>query len=185
MPDRIEILIAIDPDDKSALDAGLPAGRKRVWMAPERYGYAGLHHYVNHLAAMATGTWLFLWNDDAKMLTPHWDKVVAEHEETIIWPEHNDRICWECNIFPIWPRRWTHHVGHVALNAHCDTWVQDVGNLLGHTGVHDKLTIIHDRYDLTGGHDDATYRERVYTKEAYLQQEDARLADAEKIKEII
>lgn len=184
-PGRVEILIATDPDDKSALAAGLPAGRNRVWMAPWRYGYGELHRYYNHLATMATGSWLFLWNDDAMMLTRHWDKAIAECEETVIWPEHNDHIAWDYNIFPIWPRRWTQHVGHVSLNAHCDTWMQDVGNLLGHTGARNKLRINHDRYDLTGGHDDATYRERVWAKDAYFELEDARRADAEKIKEIM
>jgi hypothetical protein len=185
VPDQVEILIATDPDDKSAVDAGLPAGRNQVWVAPERYGYNRLHHYVNHLAMMATGNWLFLWNDDAIMLTRHWDKVIAQHEETVIWPEHNDDTARECNLFPIWPRRWTQHVGHVSLNAHCDMWVQSVGNRLGHTGVQNELKIIHDRYDLTGGHDDVTYRERQRDMQAYWGLRDARQADAEKIKEII
>ena len=184
LPDRIEVLLAVDPDDNSVPAAALPAGRVRVWVAPERYGYCGLHHYVNHLAAMATGRWLLLWNDDAMMLTDHWDTVVARHEETVIWPEHNDRAAAKCNIFPLWPRRWSQHIGHVSLNAHCDMWVQSVGNRVGHPGVRNELEVMHDRYDLTGGHDDATFRERVRDMDAYFQMGDLRGADAEKIKEL-
>ena len=184
-PDTIEVLIAADPDDETTCTMLLPGGNVRRWVAPERYGYHRLHLYVNELAAQAAGTWLMLWNDDAKMLTEHWDKVIGGFApDTIIWPEHNDAAAYGCNIFPIWPRAWTAHVGHVALNAHCDSWIQDVCNELGRTGERNALRVWHDRFDLTGGHGDQTYKDRIYTKDEYFTMNNLRHEDAAKIIEI-
>jgi len=183
-PGQVEILIAADPDDDATIHAPLPEGNIRMWVAPERYGYHGLHHYVNHLATMSGATWLMLWNDDAKMLSRGWDAIIGGYDpSTVIWPTHNDAAAYGCNIFPIWPRIWTDCMGHVALNAHCDSWIQDVGNDLGRTGERNTIAIMHDRFDLTGGHNDGTYRDRIYTKDEYFQMEEARHADADKIRE--
>lgn len=97
-----------------------------------------------------------LWNDDARILTEGWDTIVAEQPPSVLWPHSNDIA--NCNTFPIWPRTWTEHLGHVSLSPHCDSWIQFLGQSLGR---HDRIDveILHDRADLTGGHDDQTRAE--------------------------
>ncbi|MFD9069172.1 glycosyltransferase family 2 protein [Streptomyces lasiicapitis] len=154
-PGSIQILIAADPDDPHTLDVDLP-WQASIWTAPERYGYPRLHEYVNRLAEQADGDWLMLWNDDARLLTPDWDRLVEEYEPSVLWPHSND--IQTCNTFPIWPRAWSDHLGHVSLSPHCDSWIQYLGQTLDrHQRV--DIEILHDRADLTGGHDDATRAE--------------------------
>lgn len=154
-PDDIEILVAADLDDTATQAEDLPQ-QARVWTAPERYGYSRLHEYVNRLAEQADGDWLMLWNDDARILTQGWDAIVHEQPPGVLWPHSNDIPT--CNTFPIWPRTWTEHLGHVSLSPHCDSWIQYLGQALGR---HERvdIEILHDRADLTGGHDDQTRAE--------------------------
>lgn len=154
-PGTVEILIAADPDDQATRDVDLP-WQARLWVADERYGYSRLHEYVNRLAARATGDWLMLWNDDARMCTEGWDAVVEQQEPAVLWPQSNDIST--CNTFPIWPRAWTDAMGHVSLSPHCDSWMQHIGEALRMQPRID-VEILHDRADLTGGHDDQTRAE--------------------------
>lgn len=154
-PGSVEILIAADPDDPETRRIDLP-WQAATWTAPERYGYPRLHEYVNQLARQATGEWLMLWNDDARMLTTGWDTAVENAPDGVLWPHSNDVPT--CNTFPIWPTAWTRELGHVSLSPHCDSWIQYLGQTLGR---HDRVNIeiLHDRADLTGGHDDQTRAE--------------------------
>lgn len=154
-PGGIEILVAADPDDTATQTATLPH-QAHIWTAPERYGYPRLHEYVNRLAEQASGDWLMLWNDDARILTTGWDTIVGGQPPGVLWPHSNDIA--SCNTFPIWPRTWTDHLGHVSLSPHCDSWIQFLGQSLGR---HERvdIEILHDRADLTGGHDDQTRAE--------------------------
>lgn len=154
-PDRLELLVAADPDDPDTA-AAARASRAHCWTAPERYGYHRLHEYVNRLARQASGQWLLLWNDDARMLTTGWDTVAEQAPPGVLWPSHNDSPL--LNIFPIAHRSIIEAIGHVSLSPHCDSWLQDVATA---AGAHHRIPvgILHDRHDLTGGHDDQTWRE--------------------------
>lgn len=174
----VEVLIAADPDDPATIEADHP-WQATVWTAPERYGYHRLHEYVNRLAALAEGEWLMLWNDDARMRTEGWDAVIHDQPAGVLWPHSNDIAT--CNTFPIWAAAWTEHLGHVSLSPHCDSWIQYLGQTLDR---HERIAvdILHDRADLTGGHDDQTraeslagYRTQEYGSPAM---ETARAADA-------
>ena len=156
-PGMIEILIAADPDDEATAQAAsfIPA-RVKVWKAPERYGYTRLHEYYNALAAGASGTWLLIWNDDARMVTPGWDAIIAAQAPAVLWLAANHHH--SASMFPAWPRAWAHAVGHVSPTAHCDTYLQYLGEGLGGL-VKVPVEVLHDRADVTGGHDDDTYRE--------------------------
>jgi hypothetical protein len=154
-PEDVQVLVAADPDDTDTISTVLPE-QATIWTAPERYGYPRLHEYVNALAEQAAGAWLWLWNDDARILTPGWDMQVAGARQAVLWPHSNDIA--SCNTFPIWPRAWTDHLGHVSLSPHCDSWIQYLGQTLDR---HDRVDIdvLHDRADLTGGHNDQTRAE--------------------------
>lgn len=154
-PDQLEILVAADPDDPDTAEAA-ERSRAACWVAPTRYGYHQLERYVNHLAAVASGEWLLLWNDDARMLTAGWDARIAEAPHGVLWPAHNDSPM--LNIFPVVHRSIVDVLGHFSLSPHCDSWVQDVATAVG---AHHRIvvTVLHDRHDLTGGHNDQTWRD--------------------------
>lgn len=155
-PGRLEVMVAVDFDDPDSADAATEIGADYLWVTPDRHGYHQLHLYVNHLAANASGDWLLLWNDDARMLTASWDAVVQAEDPGVLWPLSNDSA--GCNTFPIWPRSWTAAMGHVSLSPHCDSWIQHIGEALGLQRRVD-IEIVHQRADLTGGHDDQTRAE--------------------------
>lgn len=171
-----EILLAVDEDDPAVYH-----GLGRVCRVP-RVGYARLHEYYNMLAREATGDWLLLWNDDVLMGTPDWQAIVESYAANrVLWPCErglNRHMC----TFPVIPRAWVQAVGHFSLSPHCDSWWEHVGRLL------DRLERIpvdltHDRADLTGNNDDATYREREYRSEEFEEMATARERDAAVIAE--
>jgi hypothetical protein len=99
-----EILIRFDDDDDTYADL-IPKitemfegtkGEVKIVIGP-RFGYQGLHHYYNELAAMSKGKLLFLWNDDVQILPvkagwevtgygvdfptwERWDEILEEDE---------------------------------------------------------------------------------------------------------
>lgn len=157
-PDAIEAIIAIDPDDGQTrtIFRDPPMKKITLWTAPERYGYTGLHEYLNRIAKLAGGHWLMWFNDDMRMVTDRWDEVIRGHRDAILWPSANH--VQHANIAPIWPKAWSDAAGCVSPTTHMDTWLQRAGEQLG---CHDRIPvhIVHDRADVTGNHDDQTYRE--------------------------
>jgi hypothetical protein len=155
-PARLEAIVAIDPDDWATRALVAMPPNSRLWVAPERYGYQGLHKYLNQLAPQAKGRWLMWWNDDMRMQTRDWDLIVRAAPQGVLWPHANH--VQHANIAPIWPKAWSDAAGMVTPTTHMDTWLQHVAESLG---CHHKIPveIIHDRADVTGGHDDQTYAE--------------------------
>lgn len=163
----VEILAMADLDDQATqqtiTDLGLP-----LYVALERWGYPGLHHYYNRLAEAATGDWMLLWNDDAVMLTPGWDTALDRLPVQVVvanpYSNHGEGL----NCFPI-VRTWAvRALGHFSLSVHADTWWQDIGDALG---IQDRVNIHirHDRDDLTGRPPDQTRRDTMsmYRHNAY------------------
>lgn len=162
-PDEIEVLVAGDPDDRDSIPAGWLrrpfSSNTRAWIAPQRYGYTGLHRYVNFLAKQASGDWLMLWNDDARMITDKWDSIVTSSfpsADRVLWPVANHDEGG--NLFPLWPRAWTALLGYVSLSPNIDVWISELGRRL-HREQQVGILVKHDRADITGGHDDETYAE--------------------------
>jgi hypothetical protein len=126
-PDAVEVLVALDHDDptSAAAETILTALAARTWYAPERYGYAKLHKYLNELAVRTYGNWLMLWNDDATMLTQGWDSIVRNEKPGVLWPSSD--YAPSINTFPVWPAGWTRALGHVSLNQSADMWMYELG----------------------------------------------------------
>jgi hypothetical protein len=188
---NFEVLLALDPDDEESVRGfgENPIASSTVFVAPTRWGYRNLHLYVNALCERAQGSWLFLWNDDAIMETPGWDKVIASYTEEFLLlnpdSNHHNHASNSC-VFPIIPRAWFEACGHFSLSNHNDTWVEVVAKQLGILE-HVPIRILHDRVDLTGGNDDATAREREFTTAEFFGsavQERIR-ADADRIRSLV
>ena len=156
LPGEVEFLVALDPDDPdlySYVDS-LPDGQ--FWVAGERYGYTRLHEYYNHLAEMAAGDWLLVYNDDARMLTPGWDTIITNAPPGVLKMQANHN--GGGNLFPAFPAAWAKALGCVSPFPHPDVWLLKVAEILGcHYQI--PVEVLHDRADVTGGHDDQTYAE--------------------------
>jgi hypothetical protein len=190
-PATVEVLAGIDPDQVDLYD-GPWSSQVRFWVAPERYGHAGIYRYMNHLASLASpgSVWLLNWNDDATMRTPGWDAIVGAQEPAVLWTRANHHE--GCNTFPVWPTAWTRRTGHMSLVSNCDSWIQEVGDLLGL--VHRiPVEVFHDRHNVTGSgrFDDATAAEGTNLSDpdcTLLRSPEmvaARHADAAAIREIL
>lgn len=153
-PGRIEILLYIDDDDpvdyegevwpKFAMRGARPV-HGRVIRGP-RFGYERLNECFNRLAAAATGRWCLFWNDDVYMATPYWDLVLDGIRDEIAI------ALTECNhgrspcIFPFFTRGYRETVGHVSLNTHSDTWLEEVGTEAG-VAVDVPILVLHAMLD--------------------------------------
>lgn len=138
-PERVEILLRVDEDDPVdyereiwALFArrGEPSVPGRVVRGP-RHGYPNLHLYFNELAAVATGRWCVLWGDDTYMATPRWDAVLDGIPGKLVVAgteaNHGRSPC----TFPIFTRTYFEALGHVSLNCHNDTWIEETSKAAG------------------------------------------------------
>ena len=182
-PDDMQIWIAADPDDDAtqALAGSLYAHRACMWTPPERYGYKNLHRYVNKLAEMACGEWLMFWNDDATMLTSGWDDVIRREAPGILWPQAD--YAPAINTFPVIPRAWARHLGHVSLDQSADMWWYELGL---RTETQRKIPVsIHHAHmcgDATANERDAVANVATFHAPAMVA---AREADAAKLRELL
>lgn len=157
----IEVLLRVD-DDEMYLP---PIGLEDQLIVGPRVGYEQMHLMYGELAKRACGSWLFLWNDDALMRTSCWNDVVDEHDhDRILNPATNHGP--GVTPFPLVPRWMVERLGHFSLNRHCDSWWEEIGRRLACL-VDVPIDVFHDRADLTGGNDDATYAERTYDPDFY------------------
>lgn len=158
-PDSIRVLVGYDSDDPETRvvvdDMNLFACEFR-----QRNGYHQLHLYVNRLAEVANGDWLFLWNDDALMDLQGWDDVFHsfDHNSPLVLSPSSTGVEHTMCCFPAISRTLYNILGHMSLSNHIDSWLQDLANslsILRKLDVH----VFHDRFDLTGGHNDQTFAE--------------------------
>lgn len=155
---RIEVWVGYDDDDPETGVAARDLGYHAVSFS--RHGYHQLHLYVNELAKLSSGQWLFLWNDDALIETDNWDLFLDRFNSlapAVLSPASTGVGHSMC-CFPIVSRALYDRLGHLSLSPHIDSWLQDLGNqarILHNINV----DILHDRFDFTGGHDDATWAE--------------------------
>lgn len=125
---QIEIIVKVDDDDKATEHFLLqnPHLVTTIVTGPRGNGYADLHLMYNRMCVLARGKFLFLWNDDATMLTPGWDLEIARHDD--------DKLCYlragvsdsrgrDQFLFPIVHRSYYDVLGHFSRSAHNDTYV--------------------------------------------------------------
>lgn len=167
-PDRIEVMLAFDNDDtdniKYFVDVIQPylddIGVEYNAIQFERLGYTRLNEYLNELARHSQGSWLFFWNDDAVMKTPHWDQVICDHgqEFYLLRAETNHEHPYA--IFPILPKKWVEITGHLSPHQINDAWTSQVAWMLDIVKTI-PVMIHHQRYDLTGENLDDTFKDRI------------------------
>jgi hypothetical protein len=165
--DSIEILFGVDNDDVVGMENMLhnvcpwieKNNIKHKIVVFEPQGYNNLHRYVNGLAEHSQGSWLFFWNDDAVMKTTAWDARLRERTgefKLLSVYTHNDH---PYSIFPILPREWFEILGHISQHSSNDAYVSQLAYYLD---IFERIDIHcdHNRYDITGINNDATYQQR-------------------------
>jgi hypothetical protein len=163
----IEVLFGVDNDDVVGMENMLKnvcpwieqnnINHKIVVFEPK--GYNNLNTYVNGLAEHSQGSWLFFWNDDAVMKTPAWDARIRERTgefKLLSVYTHNNH---PYSIFPILPRKWFELLGHISLHSSNDAYVSQIAYYLD---IFERIDVHcdHNRFDITGENNDATYQQR-------------------------
>jgi hypothetical protein len=144
-----EVLIKLDSDDHESirrlgeLDNFGPS--IHVVVGPRLRGYFDLNKFYNCLAALSSGRWLFLFNDDARMVTTGWDLILNGRADSarpvFIWPHtewdypaHGPNRLADLAIyaeskhydFPIISRGAYDLMGHFSMSCLNDVYIYDV-----------------------------------------------------------
>jgi hypothetical protein len=201
-PTRIELLLKLDDDNYEEYINRVDEIYKitpnvKIVISNRRNGYDSLHLFLNELAGVSEGEFLFVWNDDAKMISENWDVYVAEHcgKLCVLQIDNNHFSHPELSehgafIFPIIHRKYYEILNHISLNPHSDTWVHFVASFCDIEINEFRIFAYHDRADLTGNNDDEVYGEGLGRPDGYVsghsllhtqEQADLRSRDANKI----
>jgi hypothetical protein len=193
---KVQLLLAFDEDDTEGIEHFQEElepwliSKKASYEAQvfEPLGYGRLNEYVNALARSSDADWLMFWNDDAMMDTAGWDKLIADHTgefKCLSVHTHNDH---PYSIFPIVPRAWLDVLGYLSPHQISDAWLSQQAYLLD---IYERIPVwvTHDRHDLTGNNNDATYQNRIMYEGNPKDSRDfhhiswhlRRMSDAEKI----
>lgn len=122
-------------------------------------GYIRLNEYVNELARKSDARWLVFWNDDAVMQTQGWDTEIMKWEgkfRLLAFHTHHDH---PYSIFPIAPRKWLDTLGYLSPHQISDAWLSQQAYMLD-IWERIEVDVLHDRHDLTGNNNDATFQHR-------------------------
>jgi len=175
-PGNIEVIVAHDDTDlpsieyfsssKWSTDCSAWGGSCRALPCPA-WGYWELNRYYNIMAQQAQGQWFVIWNDDAVMLTQGWDQHIKK-QNNFVGMLHMTTQNFKPNLtlFPIIPRVWNDLFGEISHTQITDTWIQNICHEAGAV-LEIPVTVLHDRYDVTGNNLDQTYLDRRYNKKAF------------------
>ena len=167
-PEQIQLMLGFDKDDAEGLAAFKES--TQPWLDEQSInytaflfnpmGYARLNEYVNTLAKKSSADWLIFWNDDAYMETQGWDTVISSHGQEfklLAFHTHKDH---PYSIFPIVPKTWLEVLGYLSLHQLSDAWLSQEAYMLD---IWERIpvNVVHDRSDLTGNNNDATFKNRI------------------------
>lgn len=163
----IQLLLGLDNDDVTGLAHFQNVLQHKLddmevdytAMSFDPIGYGRLNEYINKLAENSSADWLFFWNDDALMETDGWDLEITKRTgefKLLAVHTHNDH---PYSIFPILPRAWLDVIGHLSLHSMTDAWLSQNAYCVD---IWERIDVdvVHDRADLTGNNQDATYKQR-------------------------
>ncbi len=140
---NLELFIKADDDDAATVGAGdeLTQAYPHVSVAigPRGAGFFDLHQWLNTLAVMARGDWLFIFTDDAIMRTPRWDAALLGVGTPDPWPAINE-VCLVIPMvktnpggcdFPILRRDTCRLLGGLSPIPYADSWIHQLMGLVG------------------------------------------------------
>lgn len=154
--DRIQFVFGFDNDDQIGLthftDEIQPWLDQRdityEALAFDSMGYAGLNRYYNQLAQHASADWLFVWNDDAVMDSQDWDQEIVKHKNQLCLLKVHTHNEHPYSIFPIVPKLWVNHLGHLSRHQMIDAELSQTAFMLDLMQVID-VHVTHNQVELT------------------------------------
>lgn len=166
-PAGIQWLLAMDSDDKDSQDYFVEKIAPLIDSSDATYslfefdplGYTNLHRYLNALAQHAEADWWVFWNDDAVMLDSAWDTEILLAGDRFCIQAFDTHNLHPYSIFPIVPRAWYEVLGHLSRHPLNDAYISQIAWMMDI--MHRIPTrVLHNRYDLTGENQDATFQQR-------------------------
>lgn len=139
----LEFVFKVDDDDLPTIDTVKKISELipscKVLISPRGRGYLDMHKWVNQMCETSSGQWLFLANDDVKMVKDAWDQILLGVGTAQSWPGI-DELC--LLVFPtvgrpdaqefLALRRGTFDLlGHFSILPHNDTWINGIMNFCG------------------------------------------------------
>lgn len=134
-PQQVEIIVRVHDDDYGTLAwAGRRDRKVRVVIGDTEQGYGSLHKFMNCVAAMSDGDWLWPAGDDSRMLTAGWDRLLREH--TLMPRETCTVLLPTVTNFPgrrylVLSRGFYRALGHMGLTPHCDCYIDSLSHFAG------------------------------------------------------
>lgn len=183
-----EYLVYVDEDDPELERYTALENAKLLLYVRPRVGYKNFHLMVNELAADAEGEWILLWNDDALVEGGNVSEAVHQEDPTkpVVLNFFDPEIT-NMNLFPVISRPLYEAMGHFSLSTHCDSWVQDIANVLKIHKPIPGITVRH-RRDLINDRTKEDSQGAYATTSPLYDSDDMislRLKDQAKIKELL
>jgi len=134
-PERVEILVRVHDNDDETLQWASTRDKKiRVVIGDTEDGYGSLHKFINCLAAVSNGDWLWCGSDDVKMITQNWDSIL---QSELPAPKETCRIVTAQVVnmpntrTTIISRAFYNALGHCGLTPHCDCYIDALAHFAG------------------------------------------------------
>lgn len=144
--DSIEFIFKVDEDDidtQKAVDylhKELPWLFMRMVVSPRGRGYMDMQRYLDEMASAASGDWLFLYTDDARITTKNWDLYL--YNLALIqtpWPGIQDVCVLIAQAlenptglgFPIMRRGLFELLGRMSPITYADGWIDTLMSVVG------------------------------------------------------
>ncbi len=166
--DHAEVILRVDSDDVATLqgiaDGYLPwTGDLFAVVGPRHQGYRSMATFWNEMARVARGPWLQTFNDDARMVTPDWDRAISavDPATNLLLAPADDSTDYGWVAFPTISCRIPAALGHLTLFPGVDTWLTELARLTPFPAIRIPVTIRHERpCNPAYAHlDDATWHE--------------------------
>lgn len=150
-----EVVVIFDEDDEETLNEfnKLNFDFKTKVIVSKRFGYYGLHEYINNAFRESSGKWFWLWNDDLTMVSKNWDQVIREYKNKFLILNPSNaapgwrQYCVDATISPIVPRAWFEVLGRFSAYNQYDTYINSVAYPLNLVVNETRLQNSHEQVD--------------------------------------
>lgn len=129
-PSRVEVLVRLHESDTSSLSL-VRRYPVRTVAGNDPGSYRDVYKYVNCLAALAEGDWLWCASDRNRVITKGWDTALTRRDAEqccMLYPGIVGFPAWRV---PIVSRALYQVLGHVGLTPHCDCYIDALAGLIG------------------------------------------------------
>lgn len=142
-----EVIVIFDEDDIATIQEfdEINFQCSIVKIISKRYGYYGLHHYLNNAYEKTSGKWFWLWNDDMTMVANNWDVVIESYKDRfVVLNPANENSHWsryvkDASISPIVPRKWFQLLDRFSAYSQYDTYINSIAYPLNIVIYEDRL----------------------------------------------